>query len=125
MTLTITTFLPRLRLVLLSFTLLWVLGLNHQAVAMLRLPEPASDRATRVGTAPKAAVVKQKISFEATAPLGVWLAPATDAWLPVVRPLVGWPLAPAALAAPATPPAATASVYCARLLGTSVSPHAP
>ncbi|ALD20156.1 hypothetical protein [Hymenobacter sp. DG25A] len=125
MTLTITTFAPRLRLMLLFFTLLWVLGLNHQAVAMLRLPEPLAARAARVGATPRAAVVKQKVSFEATAPLGTWLAPATDAWLPVVRPLVGWPLAAALLLpAPARAPAVS-STFCTRLLGTSVSPHAP
>ncbi|WP_303310367.1 hypothetical protein [Hymenobacter sp. BT730] len=125
MTLTITTFVPRLRLQLLALTLLWVLGLNNQAVAMLRLPEPAAARATHIGATPRAAVVKQKVSFEATAPLGVWLAPATDAWLPVVRPLVGWPLAAASLLpVPARDPASS-STFCTRLLGTSVSPHAP
>ena len=124
MTLTITTFVPRLRLLMLTFTLLWVLGLNHQAVAMLRLPESAAH-ATRIGVTPRAAVVKQKVSFEATASLGVWLAPAVDAWLPIVRPLEGWPLK-AALLLPAPARAATgSSIYCTRLLGTSVSPHAP
>lgn len=124
MTLTITTFAPRLRLMLLSLTLLWVLGLNHQAVAMLRLPESAA-RATRIGATPRAAVVKQKVSFEATASLGVWLAPAVDAWLPIVRPLEGWPLTAAfLLPAPARAPAVS-STFCTRLLGTSVSPHAP
>ncbi|QIX60960.1 hypothetical protein FY528_10155 [Hymenobacter lutimineralis] len=125
MTLTLNPFLTRLRLVLLQLTLLWVLGLNHQAVAMYRVVAAAPGHATRVGAAPKGAVVKQKVTLEATAPLGVWLAPATEAWLPPVPVLPGWPLPTRASIVGAPRPCAVPDAFRTRLLGASVSPHAP
>ncbi|MCR5888722.1 hypothetical protein LRS06_13285 [Hymenobacter sp. J193] len=125
MTLTFNPFVSRLRLVLLQLTLLWVLGLNHQAVAMYRVSAAAPGHATRVGASPKAAVIKQKVTLEATAPLGVWLAPAVDAWLPPVPALPGWPLAAQAPFARAPRPCAVPDAFRTRLLGASLSPHAP
>lgn len=113
--------LPRLRFTLLTATLLFVLSLNHQAVATLRAP---AGKTTHVGTTAKATVVKQKVSFEATASLGPWLAPAADAWLPVVEPVV-WRRLVNQYTAPRPRPSAVPDLFRARLLLAALSPHAP
>ncbi|MBG8552809.1 hypothetical protein [Hymenobacter guriensis] len=125
MTLTLNPFLTRLRLILLQLTLLWVLGLNHQAVAMYRVVTTAPGHATRVGAAPKGAVVKQKVTLEATAPLGLWVSPASDVWLPPMRPLLDWPLVARAASVGTPRPCAVPDAFRTRLLATSLSPHAP
>lgn len=113
-----------LRFALLTASVLFVLALNHQAVATLRVPATGQ---TRVGLPPKAAVVKQKVTLEATGHLQVLVAPAADAWLPapvqvrwrpMLRQLVAGGLRLQAGVRPAV-------VFCARLLGASVSPQAP
>lgn len=114
-------FLPRLRFTLLTATLLFVLALNHRAVATYRLPE---GKVTRVGLGPKAALVKQKVTLEATAPLGVWLAPAADSWQPGFEPLT-WPRPLRRLVAPRPRPSAVPDLFRSRLLLAALSPHAP
>lgn len=117
----ITSFLPRLRFTLLTATLLFVLSLNHQAVATYRLPV---GKATHVGSGPKMAVVKQKVTFEATASLGAWLAPALEAWAPapVLPTWLGRPLQPSVLR---PRPSAVPDLFRARLLLAALSPQAP
>ncbi|RTQ49245.1 hypothetical protein EJV47_13965 [Hymenobacter gummosus] len=113
---------PRLRFSLIAATLLLVVGLNNQAVATYRVV--AKTNATRVTGAPKGTVVKQKVTLEATSPLGPWLMPAAEAWEPA---------APAALTriawqraeAPATRPSAVPDWFRTRLLEAALSPHAP
>ena len=117
----ITSFLPRLRFTLLTATLLFVLSLNHQAVATYRLPV---GKATHVAGGPKAAVVKQKVTFEATASLGAWLAPAQQAWLPALDmpAWLGQALQPTVLR---PRPSAVPDLFRARLLLAALSPQAP
>jgi len=113
--------LPRLRFALLTATLLFVLSLNHQAVATLRAPV---GKTTRVGESPRATVVKQKVSFEATAALGPWLVPAVDAWLPEAEPLL-WRRLANQYTVPRPRPSAVPDLFRARLLLAALSPHAP
>jgi len=113
--------LPRLRFALLTATLLFVLSLNHQAVATLRVPV---GKTARVGATAKATVVKQKVTFEATASLGPWLAPAADVWLPASEPLIGLRLV-SQYKAPRPRPCAVPDLFRARLLLAALSPHAP
>ena len=114
-------FLPRLRFTLLTATLLFVLSLNHQAVATYRLP---AGKETRVGAGPKAALVKKKVTLEATAPLGLWLAPAADVWQPGFEPLE-WPRPLRRLAVLRPRPSAVPDLFRSRLLVAALSPHAP
>ncbi|MCB2376051.1 hypothetical protein LGH70_00545 [Hymenobacter sp. BT635] len=114
-------FLPRLRFTLLTATLLFVLALNHQAVATFRIPV---GKETRVGAGPKAALVKQKVTLEATSPLALWLAPALDIWQPGVEPLV-WPRQQRRLAVLQPRPSAIPDLFRSRLLLAALSPHAP
>jgi hypothetical protein len=114
-------FLPRLRFTLLTATLLFVLSLNHQAVATYRIP---GGKETRVGAGPKMALVKQKVTLEATAPLGLWLAPAADVWLPGFEPLI-WPRVQRRIAALQPRPSAVPDLFRSRLLIAALSPHAP
>ncbi|WP_141106566.1 hypothetical protein [Hymenobacter gelipurpurascens] len=116
-------FFPRLRFALLTATVLFVLSLNHQAVATLRMV-PAG-KATRVDAGPRAAVVKQRVTFEATSPLGVFLAPAVDAWFPLPVPQVGFHSLRALLVAPQPRPSAVPDLFRSRLLVAALSPHAP
>ncbi|TGE27018.1 hypothetical protein [Hymenobacter metallicola] len=121
MSVCISHFLPRLRFTLLTATLLFVLSLNHQAVATFRIPV---GKETRVGVGPKAAVVKQKVTLEATAPLGLWLAPAAEAWQPSIEPLV-WPRPLGRTASLQPRPSAVPDLFRSRLLVAALSPHAP
>ncbi|QDA60858.1 hypothetical protein [Hymenobacter jejuensis] len=121
MFLSVTTFLPRLRFAMLTATLLFVLSLNHQAVATFRVPV---GKAAHVGAAPKAAVVKQKVTLEATAALAPWLAPAVEAWLPAPEPLT-WAVAVRSQAAPRPRPCAVPDLFRSRLLLAALSPQAP
>jgi hypothetical protein len=118
----ITSFLPRLRFTLLTATLLFVLSLNHQAVATFRLP---AGKGTHVGSGPKMAVVKQKVVFEATATVGAWLAPALEAWLPApaLPAWLGQKPQPSGLLRPR--PSAIPDLFRARLLLAALSPQAP
>ncbi|MCA8831570.1 hypothetical protein LF252_13120 [Hymenobacter sp. BT728] len=114
---------PRLRFALITATVLMVLGLNHQAVATLRVL-PTGHQA-RVDAAPRTAVIKQRVTLEATSPLVLDVAPATDAWLPwpLTLPLVQWqPACPAGLPAR---PSAVPDFFRARLLLAALSPQAP
>jgi len=113
--------LPRLRFALLTATLLFVLSLNHQAVATLRVP---TGKMARVGATPRATVVKQKVTFEATASLGPWLMPADHAWLPTEEPLV-WSRLASRYVAPRPRPSAVPDLFRTRLLLAALSPHAP
>ncbi|SHI65792.1 hypothetical protein SAMN02745146_1309 [Hymenobacter daecheongensis DSM 21074] len=117
----ITSFFPRLRFTLLTATLLFVLSLNHQAVATFRLPV---GKATHVGNGPKGAVVKQKVTFEATTALAGWLAPALQAWLPApaLPTWLGQKLQPSVLR---PRPSAVPDLFRARLLLAALSPQAP
>jgi hypothetical protein len=114
-------FLAHLRFVLLAATLLFVLGLNHRAVATLQVP---GGQMARVGAAPKAAVVKQKVSFEATTALVYLVAPAAHAWFPAVVPLT-WPRLLAKTLKFAPHPGALPDFFRARLLLAALSPQAP
>ncbi|RPD50104.1 hypothetical protein DNI29_04715 [Hymenobacter sediminis] len=115
--------LARLRFACITATLLMVLGLNHQAVATLRVL-PASG-ATRVSAGPKAAVVKQRVTLEATSPLGFFVAPVADAWLPqpLELPVALW--LPTCPAGPNPSPSAVPDWFRVRLLVTALSPQAP
>ncbi|MET4109150.1 hypothetical protein [Hymenobacter sp. UYP22] len=114
---------PRLRFALITATLLMVLGLNHQAVATLRVL-PAGHQA-RVEAAPRTAVIKQRVTLEATSPLGWYVAPAAEAWLPlpVLLPNPQW--YPASPAGPQVRPSAVPDVFRALLLLAALSPQAP
>ncbi|GAA4005808.1 hypothetical protein GCM10022408_16960 [Hymenobacter fastidiosus] len=114
-------FLSRLRFTLLTATVLFVLSLNHQAVATFRV---AVGKATHVGTGPKAAVVKQKVSFEATTSLAVWLAPAMEAWLPAPE-LPTWAGICRHSSVLRPRPSAVPDLFRARLLLAALSPQAP
>ncbi|TGD81223.1 hypothetical protein [Hymenobacter wooponensis] len=116
-------FLPRLRFALLTATVLFVLSLNHQAVATLRvLP---AGKATRVDAGPRAAVVKQRVTLEATSPLVFLLAPAADAWLPLPTPQVSLYRLQARLVELQPRPSAVPDLFRSRLLVAALSPHAP
>lgn len=114
-------FLAHFRFVLLAATLLFVLALNHRAVAVLKVP---SGQMSHVGAAPKAAVVKQKVTLEATASASLWLAPAADAWFPASVPLT-WPRLLAQALKFAPQPGALPDFFRARLLLAALSPQAP
>ncbi|GAB2455675.1 hypothetical protein GCM10011375_03550 [Hymenobacter qilianensis] len=115
------TFLAHFRFVLLAATLLFVLGLNHRTVTTLQVP---GGQMARIGAAPKAAVVKQKVTLEATSSVAVWLAPAADAWFPASVPLT-WPRLLAKTLKFAPQPGALPDFFRARLLLAALSPQAP
>ena len=123
MLLSFTRFAAHLRFALLTATLLFVLALNHQAVPTLRLQ--GGGKAARVGTSPRVAVVKKKVTFEGTNPLAIWLAPAAPAALPAPATLFRRLLELRATAAPRVRPGALPDLFRARLLGAALSPHAP
>ena len=116
-------FLPRLRFALITATLLMVLGLNHQAVATLRIV--STGHQTRVDATSRTAVVKQRVTLEATSPLSLYVAPAADAWLPmpVVLAAVQWQTA--CCAGPQARPSAVPDIFRTRLLLAALSPQAP
>ncbi|TGE10152.1 hypothetical protein [Hymenobacter fodinae] len=112
-----------MRFALLTATVLFVLSLNHQAVATLRvLP---AGKATQVSAAPRAAVVKQRVTLEATSPLVFLLAPAADAWLPLPTPQGSFTWLLARVAEPQPRPSAVPDLFRSRLLVAALSPHAP
>ncbi len=115
------TFLAHFRFVLLAATLLFVLGLNHRTVAMLRVP---GGQIALIGAAPKEALVKQKVTLEATGSTTIWLAPAADAWFPASVPLT-WPRLLAKTLKFAPQPGALPDFFRARLLLAALSPQAP
>ncbi|GAB2769762.1 hypothetical protein HNQ93_000381 [Hymenobacter luteus] len=121
--LSFTRLLARLRFACITATLLMVLGLNHQAVATLRVL-PASG-ATHVSAGPRAAVVKQRVTLEATSPLGFFVAPAADAWFPqpLELPVALW--LPACPTGPNPLPSAVPDWFRVRLLVAALSPQAP
>ena len=123
MLLLITNFLPRLRFALLTATVLFLLSLNHQAVATFRVP---TSKTARVGQPAKVTVVKQKVTLEAIGTLDLHTAPQADAWLPSPAPYSWLPAVRRALAAPrpllGIRPAA---VFRTRLLVAALSPQAP
>ena len=123
MLLSITRFAAHVRFALLTATLLFVLSLNHQAVSTLRLQ--GGGKAARVGSSPRVAVVKKKVTFEGTNPLAVWLAPAAQAALPAPETLFRRLPALLATAAPRVRPSALPDLFRARLLRAALSPHAP
>ncbi|QNH63024.1 hypothetical protein [Hymenobacter sediminicola] len=118
-----TQFLSRVRFALLTATVLFVLSLNHQAVATFRVP---AGKTTRIGLPTRVAVVKQKVTLEATGPLVLHVAPNLEAWLPWPAPHSWLPAVRRALVAPrplsGIQPAA---VYRTRLLVAALSPQAP
>jgi hypothetical protein len=117
-------FFTSLRFVLLTLSVLLVLGLNQRAVSVWRLP--ASKGQTRFTAPPKATVVKQKVLLEATASLAHFVAPAADAWLPS-SPTVCWrPALRRALAVTRLCVGVRAGeVFRQRLLAVVLSPQAP
>ena len=123
MLLVITKFLPRLRFALLTATVLFVLSLNHQAVATFRVP---TSKTMRLGQPAKVAVVKQKVTLEAIGTLDLDMAPQADAWMPWPASHSWLPAIRRALAAP-RPLAGIrpAAVFRARLLIAALSPQAP
>lgn len=114
-----------LRFVLLTVSVLLVLGLNQRAVSVLRLPAPKGQ--ARFAAPPKATVVKQKVLLEATASLAHFVAPAADMWLPPTPTLPTWlPALRRALAAPRLSVGVRAGeVFRQRLLAVALSPQAP
>jgi hypothetical protein len=123
MLLLITNFLPRLRFALLTATVLFVLSLNHQAVATFRVPV---GKTTRVGQPTKVTVVKQKVTLEAIGTLDLHTAPVADAWLPWPSTHSWLPAMRRALAVPrALAGIRPAAVFRARLLVAALSPQAP
>lgn len=118
----LTAFLPRLRFALLTATVLFVLSLNHQAVATLRVVPVGK---TAHVTAGRTAVVKQRVTLEATSPLGHFLAPAADAWLPLPAPLAAPVWRPVGRKEPQPRPCAVPDLFRTRLLVAALSPHAP
>jgi len=119
----LTAFLPRLRFALITATLLMVLGLNHQAVATLRVL-PAGPQA-RLYAGPRTAVIKQRVTLEATSPLDGFVAPAADAWLPLPVKLPTGQWQPASSTAPRSRPSAVPDFFRTRLLRAALSPQAP
>lgn len=118
-------FFTSLRFVLLTCSVLLVLGLNQRTVSVLRLPAPKGQ--ARFTAPPKATVVKQKVLLEATASLAHFVAPAADAWLPATPTLPTWlPALRRALAAPRLCAGVRAAeVFRTRLLAVVLSPQAP
>lgn len=116
-------FLPRVRFALLTATVLFVLSLNHQAVATFRVP---AGKTTRVGQPLRVSVVKQKVTLEATGPLVLHTAPELAAWLPWPATYSWLPAVRRALTVP-RPLAGIrpAAVFRARLLVAALSPQAP
>lgn len=120
----LTHFLPRVRFALLTATVLFVLSLNHQAVATFRVP---AGKTTRIGVPVRAAVVKQRVTLEAVGPLVLHhAAPELAAWLPWPAPHSWLPALRRALAVP-RPLAGIrpAVVFRTRLLVAALSPQAP
>ncbi|WP_157530378.1 hypothetical protein [Hymenobacter norwichensis] len=114
---------PRLRFALLTATVLFVLSLNHQAVATFRVP---AGKTTRIGQPAKVTVVKQKVTLEAIGALDLHTAPDAYAWLPWPATYSWLPTLRRVLAAP-RPLAGIrpAVVFHARLLVAALSPQAP
>ncbi len=106
---------------------LLVLGLNQRAVSVWRLPAAPAGKA-RLAAAPRATVVKQKVTLEATAALAHFVAPLPVAWLPL---LAGYSVAPwaalrrALAVLPVRAGVSAAAVFRARLLVGALSPQAP
>jgi hypothetical protein len=117
-------FFTSLRFVLLTCSVLLVLGLNQRTVSVLRLP--AGKGQARFTAPPKATVVKQKVLLEATASLAHFVAPAADMWLPA-SPTTCWlPTLRRALAVPRLSVGVRAGeVFRQRLLAVVLSPQAP
>lgn len=117
-------FFTSLRFVLLTLSVLLVLGLNQRTVSVLRLPDGKGP--TRFTAPPKATVVKQKVLLEATTSLAHFVAPAADMWLPT-SPTVCWrPTMRRALAVPCLCVGVRAAeVFRTRLLAVVLSPQAP
>ncbi|HEX8427762.1 MAG TPA: hypothetical protein VF639_15825 [Hymenobacter sp.] len=114
---------PRLRFALLTATMLFVLSLNHQAVATFRVP---TGKSARIGLPAKVTVVKKKVTLEAIGTVDLQTAPQADAWLPWPAPYSWLPAMRRALTVPrpllGIRPAA---VFRARLLVAALSPQAP
>ncbi|WP_019947623.1 hypothetical protein [Hymenobacter aerophilus] len=123
----LTAFLPRLRLAFLTLTVLMVLGLNHQSVATLRVL-PAAEAPARAAVSGHTAVVKQRVSLEATPVFVAEIPAAADAWLPVppLR-LPAPPQWPAVARTPTPHPLRSAAkgTFRNRLLRVALSPQAP
>lgn len=123
MSLSLTRFAFHLRFTLLTATLLFVLSLNHQAVATLHLRE--GSKAAWSGAATRVAVVKKKVTFEGTTPLALWLAPAAVLWPFLPASLFSRLRVAAATAAPRVRPGTLPDFFRLRLLRAALSPHAP
>ena len=116
--------LPRLRFGLLLATALLVLGLNQRTISVLRVA-PATSDAPRA-TPPRATVIKQKVTLEATAALAHFVAPAPVAWLPTSPTSVWAPAIRRMLAVPRPRAGVRAGeVFRVRLLAVALSPQAP
>lgn len=115
-----------LRVALVALPVLLLLGLNGRTVSLLR---PANPAAALLSAAPRATVVKQKVSLEAASPLSSYVAPAFAlGWLPGTLPATWLPRLvrrAMALAAVGAPAAFVAQQCHQRLLGTALSPQAP
>ena len=123
--LSFSTIYPRLRLALLTLSVLMVVGLNHQTVATLRVL-PAGSPAPRAAISARTAVVKQRVNLEATSPLGALVAPAAaDAWLPLPIRLPAAVWQAVRLAGPRPRPSRLPGFFRARLLVAALSPQAP
>ena len=112
-----------LRFVLLTATVLLVLGLNQRAVSVLR---PVGKSQTRWATPTRATVVKQKVLLEATTALDHFVTPPAVAWLPTAIPAVWLPTLRQRLAVPRPLAGICAGeIFRVRLLAVALSPQAP
>jgi hypothetical protein len=119
-------FMQALRVALLALPVLLLLGLNGRVVSLLR---PISPGETQVSAAPRAAVIKQKVTLEAASPVGSYVAPAFAlGWLPATLPAAWLPnlVRRAVALAPLGAPASFVAQWChLRLLGLALAPQAP
>jgi len=114
------------RVALVALPVLLLLGLNGRMVSLLRpLPSPQ----TPLCAAPRATIIKQKVTLEAASPLGSYVAPAWAlGWLPATLPAAWLPRLVRRLVARAlmgAPAAFVAQLCRQRLLGAALSPQAP
>lgn len=115
-----------IRVALVALPVLLLLGLNGRMVSVLR---PARTANTLLSAAPRATVVRQKITLEAASPLGSYVAPTFAlGWLPGTLPAAWLPRLvrrAVARAAAGTPAVFVAQLCRQRLLATALSPQAP
>ena len=114
-----------LRLTLLTFSVLLLLGLNQREVTVLHQPPTTAGDGSLL--LPMAEEVKKKVALEATLALSHYVAPPALAWLPVPALSICWlPRLRRTLAVPQLRAGVRAAeVFRVRLLAVALSPQAP